>query len=195
LIRPLSNIDEITWACGESQFASNSIWFWWLLIFSLQNLFTILTLSHQIRKDEIKWHSLTSYDITNVDAGHYCATFYGERRVWRCTLKEASGTDQRLELRISTNFPTHQLFRMPKHWKTVENLTDGVWQAQVDRISRTCCKQESIVRNFRIYFCASETAKFGGWLKMSIFTVNYRTKVNSSRSFSKVIIWQPRVMW
>jgi len=47
---------------------------------------------------------MTSYDITNVDAGHYCATFYGEGRVWKvCTLKEASGTDQSLlELRIST---------------------------------------------------------------------------------------------
>ena len=154
--------------------------------FVFQNLFSILTLLHQNKeREKITWHSMTSYDITNVDAGHYCATFYGEGRVWKvCTLKEASGTDQSLlELRISTQTsPTPQLFRMPRLWKAVENLTDGLWPAQVDRISRTCRKQESIVRNFRIYFCASETAKFGGWLK--IFTVNYPTKVKCCRSSS-----------
>ena len=84
---------------------------------------------------------------------------------------------------LNPNFPNPtQLFRMPRLWKAVENLTDGLWPAQVDRISRTCRKQESIVRNFRIYFCASETAKFGGWLK--IFTVNYPTKVKCCRSSS-----------
>ena len=84
---------------------------------------------------------MTSYDITNVDAGHYCATFYGEGRVWKlCTLKEASGTDQSLlELRISTQTsPTIQNAKALKScWKFDRRALTSTGRQNFQNLSQT----------------------------------------------------------
>ena len=108
---------------------------------------------HQIRKGEITWHRMTSPIFL---VWHFMVSRGGFRASGWCTLKEATATDQTLELRISTNFPTHQLFRMPRLWfffivvKSVNRraLTSTSWSTKFPEF----IAKESIVRNFRIYF-------------------------------------------
>ena len=82
------------------------------------------------------------------------------------------GSDQRIELRISTEtpldippLPLPTIFkRSETSWHTGRSLAK-FWV--VGRISRTCCKGVDCA-GFESLLCASKTAKFGGWLKMYI---------------------------
>ena len=105
-----------------------------LILVTFENLSTPFwpyrTKQGKVKPHDILWHRMTSPMLIC----HYCnMTFYGQGRLgrMRCTLKEATGNDQRLELRISTNFPNPQLFGIP-FWRT--NLTRRVFtRAPVDR--------------------------------------------------------------
>jgi len=101
------------------------------------------------------------------------------------------GSDQRIELRISTETPLDIPPPPPNYIQKVRNkLAHGsvfgqIWV--VGKISRSCCKGVDCA-GFENLLCASKTAKFGGWLKMYIIIGKYPNKVECDSSLSKVYL-------
>jgi len=95
-------------------------------------------------------------------------------------LKEAGGNDQRLELRISTKFPTPQLFGI---CQSFEGKFDrrAFTGAQVDRQNFQNYSQRSqLCGILEFSLCQRRNGKV--WWMMKIFTVNYRTRVELVQS-------------
>lgn len=170
---------------------THSIWFWWP---KLSTPFSPYLFTNK-EKDGDRWHCVTSPMLIVI------LHFMASRRVKALEddsyseggQHSTSGNDQRLELRISTNFqnPPQTICNNKTSMRIFDRRASS--NAQVDRQNFQNLSQKSQLCGILEFTLCQQNGKVLWW---RIFTVNYhyRTKVNSSRRLSKVI-WQPQVMW